>query len=72
MIRGRRGTLFGTDAGTFTDLPSMLSLRVFGEDITKPHTATLRGEAGGVATDAAPAAKSSAAVTVDEEAAQNA
>lgn len=22
---------------------SMLSLRVFGEDITKPHTATLRG-----------------------------
>lgn len=60
----------------FTDQVSMLSLRIFGADITKPHTATVRtkpAEVGdGIGTDAAPAVTPESKGTVDEEAAQNA
>jgi hypothetical protein len=60
----------------FTDQVSMLSLRIFGADITKPHTATVRtkpAEAGdNIGTNAAPATASDSKPTVDEEAAQNA
>lgn len=58
---------------------SMLSLRVFGEDITKPHTATLRGKEAGeegaanTSQSVAQAAEDTSAVaTVEEEDSLNA
>lgn len=68
--------LFKIFVRQFTDQVSMLSLRIFGADITKPHTATVRtkpAEAGdNIGTSATLAVASDPKPTVDEEAAQNA